>query len=120
MTTIATIGLIVNSFTVFDVTLNSLALYYILDLDDNLVDENAMERIRNFHEEEYLMLKSKLALEYRQPWFDDSKLPRIQELPARYFLLVSQQIGYLCGAMLIGAVGFTLLAPWFVLEGGFE
>jgi len=122
MTTVATIGLIVNSFTVFDVTLNSLALYYILDLDDNLVDENTMERIRNFHEEEYLTIKSKLALEYRQSWFDDSLLPKIQELPARYFLVAAHQVGYLSGAMLAGAFIFIIFAPWFVSvsEGGFQ
>ena len=104
----------------FDVTLNSLALYYILELDDQLVDETALDRIRNIQEEHYLNIKSKLALEYRQPHYVDLHLPKIQELPARYFLLVSRRVGDFSLLMLCGAVLYSAIAPWFVSKGGFE
>jgi len=120
MTTVATIGLIQNSFTVFDVTLNSLALYYILNVDDDLVSTAALERIRNHQEEAYVTIKAKMALKYREPWFEDMHLPRIQELPSRYFLLVSRRIGHFSLLMLCGAIIYAIFVPWFVSKGGFD
>jgi len=120
ITTVATIGLIVNSYSVFDVTLNSLALYYILNVDDDLVSDSALEGIRSFQEEQYITIKAKLALEYREPWFEDEHLPGITELPARYFLLASKRIGHFSLLMLCGAIIFAIFVPWFVSDGGFD
>ena len=49
---IAILILMLRSYTVFDVTLNALALYFILDVDDELVDDRTLEGLLRFQRQQ--------------------------------------------------------------------
>ena len=48
----AIVILMLRSYTSFDVTLNALALYFILEIDDDLVDDEDMNSIRTYQKDE--------------------------------------------------------------------
>jgi hypothetical protein len=109
---VAVIVLMLRSFTVAEVTLNALALYFILDVDDNLVSDRVLEKARIYQQEEYLIIKSKTSLEYRMPWFAEEDLPQIPELPARYFIIASHRFSALAVTLVSAGCVWMIAEPW--------
>ena len=61
---VAIVILMLRSYTVFDVTLNALALYFILEVDDDLVDDEDMNSIRKYEEARLNAVQSEDVLEF--------------------------------------------------------
>jgi hypothetical protein len=111
----AIVILMLRSFTVFDVTLNALALYFILDVDDELVDDRTLEDFLLYQRQELFILKSKTALEYRLPFFDEDELPKLQDLPVRYFRVASNRFSTTVTIAFLFLGCLWMLAEPFVL-----
>jgi hypothetical protein len=74
---VAMIILMIRSSTVFDVTLNALALYFIVDVDDELVDDRTLEEQKLHQRRELFILKSKTVPEYQLSSYEDEELRKI-------------------------------------------
>ena len=108
---VAVIVLMLRTYTVADVALNALALYFILEVDDNLVDVRLLEKARLYQMDEFLIIKSKTTLEYRMPWFLDEDLPQIRDA---YFIIASHWFSTL--AITVVSVGciWMFVEPWLL------
>ena len=107
---VAIVTLMWRSFSITDVTLNALALYFIVDVDNNLVNARVLETIRSYQQKEYLNIKSKTAVEYYLPGFEEKKMPKVKDLPARYFQIASHWNTDFC--ILILSIGCI----WMLVE----
>jgi hypothetical protein len=108
---VAVIVLMLRTYTVADVALNALALYFILEVDNNLVDVRLLEKARLYQLDEFLIIKSKTTLEYRMPWFLDDDLPQIRDA---YFIIASHWFSTL--AITVVSVGciWMFVEPWLL------
>mmetsp|Transcript_13791 Transcript_13791/g.22935 ORF Transcript_13791/g.22935 Transcript_13791/m.22935 type:complete len:110 (-) Transcript_13791:215-544(-) len=82
-----------RSYTVFDVTINALALYFNLEADDDLVDDEDMNSIRHYQKEQLNVIQSKQASEFkhgRSPGGNEECTNTWEEsIRAQYFSMVS-------------------------------
>ena len=92
-------------------TLNALALYFILDVDDNLVDDGDMEEIRIYQKKQLYILKSKAALDYKMGRFQGAET---EYIPARYFVIASHRVSTLAILLLCLGCIWRIVEP-FVL-----
>ena len=109
---VAIIVLMARSTTAFDVTLNALALYFIVDVDDELVDDRILEEQKRYHKREMFIMKSKTALEYQLPSFEDDELPRLRSLPAKYFRVASTKVSTATIVFLTCGCLWMIVEPW--------
>ena len=109
----------IRSTTVFDVTLNALALYFIQDVDDELVDNRTLEEHILRQRSKLFTLKSKIALEYQYPSFDEDDLSKIKNLPSKYFAIASNKVSSATIAMLVLGCLWMIAEP-FVLGWNFS
>ena len=63
---VAIVILMLRSYTSFDVTLNALALYFILEIDDDLVDDEDMNSIRTYQKEQLHAIASENVFQAKQ------------------------------------------------------
>jgi len=112
---IVSVGIIMvllRSYTVLDVMLNSLALYFILDVDNSLVSDAFMEKLKRYQREEFYNLKSKTSVEYRLPGFEEDEIPKLKVLPANYIIFASHWVTDFCMAILAIGCIFMLVEPF--------
>eukprot|EP00550_Attheya_septentrionalis_P008068 CAMPEP_0198296198 /NCGR_PEP_ID=MMETSP1449-20131203/31410_1 /TAXON_ID=420275 /ORGANISM="Attheya septentrionalis, Strain CCMP2084" /LENGTH=773 /DNA_ID=CAMNT_0043996739 /DNA_START=154 /DNA_END=2472 /DNA_ORIENTATION=+ len=87
----AIIIVLLSTTSVLDATLNALALYFICEVDNNLVSESILEKLRHFQREEYFNIKSKTAMEFASPDSkEESDIPHLKDLSAQYFVFASR------------------------------
>ena len=108
----AMVVLVIRSPTVYDVTLDALALYFIADLDDELVADRTLEEHQQYQRHQLFYLKSKYALEYQLPSFRDEELPNLKNLPARYFRVASLRISTATIFILVLGCVWMAIEPW--------
>jgi hypothetical protein len=109
---VAMIVLMIRSSSVFDVALNALALYFIVEVDDELVDDRTLEEQKLHQRRELFILKCKTAPEYQLPSFEDEELPNLKNLPARYFQIASNKVSSLTIICLILGCLWMIVEPW--------
>uniref|UniRef100_A0A7S4QSG9 Uncharacterized protein n=1 Tax=Ditylum brightwellii TaxID=49249 RepID=A0A7S4QSG9_9STRA len=103
--------IIQHSFTVLDVTLNALAMYFILDVDNLLVNPAALEKIQKYSRNDFFTIKAKTAITYSQPMFSETELPLIKDLPSHYLAMASTNVSSFCVAFLIGGTLWLAIEP---------
>ena len=111
MVDVAIVILMLRSYTSFDVTLNALALYFILEIDDDLVDDEDMNSIRTYQKEKLtaivsIDIGSKQVVKYASRTLDNS--PEV--ISSQFFLMVSQLTSSFAIFLL------TMGAIWMVVE----
>ena len=109
---VAIVVLMLRSYTSFDVTLNALALYFILEIDDDLVDDEDMNSIRMYQKEQLRAIASDDVFESEQVGAYASRdLGGTRELiSSRLFVTVSHVASSF--AILVLALG----AIWMICE----
>ena len=111
---VAIVILMLRSYTSFDVTLNALALYFILEIDDDLVDDEDMNSIRTYQKEQLRAIVSEneniigskqVGMSSRRDLVDTQEV-----ISPQFFVTVSHLASSF--AMLVLALG----AMWMICE----
>ena len=109
---VAIVILMLRSYTSFDVTLNALALYFILEIDDDLVDDEDMNSIRTYQKEKIRAIASNGIFEPKQVGghasqnLDDTG----EVISSQFFVIVS----HLTSSFAIFLL--TMGAIWMIVE----
>jgi len=116
---VAIVILMLRSYTVFDVTLNALALYFILEVDDDLVDDEDMNSIRKYEEARLNAVQSEDVLEFTDERLNEDHNMMNNSIRAKYVPVVSDGASSLAIAILIVGAVWMIVEP-FVLGWSVE
>lgn len=103
---VAIVILMLRSYTSFDVTLNALALYFILEIDDDLVDDEDMNSIRNYQKGQLRAVESDCFFYTSRALVDTTE----KVIPAQFFVTVAHLASSF--AVFVLALGAT----WMICE----
>ena len=114
VTDAAIIALVLRTFTVVDVTLNAMALFFLLEVDDTLVSYRDMEAIRRYQQKELFNIKAKAAswLNTEEVVVLEEDMPKIGDLPAWYFRIASRNVSTLAITILSGGCVWMIMEPF--------